>query len=626
MKKYIISLIFIFVATVACDDFMDVVPDNIATLDHAFSDKERAERYLFRCYAYIPVYGTSTEPGLPSGDECWYHRDVNNYYQPGWDLMRHGNNVSAPIFDYWGGRYQALRDCNIFLENIDKVKDLDDYEKDCWTAEVKVLKAFHHFYLLNMYGPIPIVRESLPVWATSEEVAVYRDPVDDVIDYVVELIDEAVPYLPLKIENDISEMGRITQPIALSIKAKALVTAASPLFNGNKDYSQLIDNRGIQLFNQTYDPQKWIRAAEACKNAIDTCHLAGHKLYYFSNPSLNISDSTAKVIQVSQIITDKWNSEHLWGKSFGNYYHYYDIQRATLPRLHTDHSILQYPFFGPTLKMAELFYTSNGVPIDEDITFDYNGRYNITTVDADHRFYLQPGHFVAKLHMNRESRFYGSLCLDGGWYFGLGRTTEGTQWPLNFLLGQMEGGRIGTERYTITGFYIKKLSHYLTTNVGKSSWVPKRFDWPIIRLADLYLLYAEALNESLEQPDEQVYQYIDTVRYRAGLKGVAESWSTYSSFPDKYKTKEGMREIIQQERGIELMFEGHRFWDIRRWGLAVETFTQPIQGWNIEGEQPGEFYQKVTIDNLNYSIRDVLWPLKESDLLVNPNLIQNPGW
>jgi hypothetical protein len=625
MRKYL-SIIFILFIVYACDDFMDVVPDNIATLDNAFSDKERAEKYLFRCYAYIPPFGTSTEPGLVCGDENWYHRDPNNYAQPGWDLMRHGNNVSTPIFDYWGGRYQALRDCNIFLENIDKVLDLDDYEKKRWIAEVKFLKAFQHFYLLQMYGPIPIVRESLPVYASSEEVAVFRDPVDDVVDYIVQLIDEAVPYLPLQIDNDVSEMGRITQPIALAIKAKVLVTAASPLFNGNKNYSQLIDKRGIQLFNQTYDPQKWVKAAEACKNAIDTCHLAGHELYYFSNPSLNLTDSTAMVIQPSQIITDKWNTEHIWGKSFGNYYHYYEIQRATLPRLHPDHSTLQYPFFGPTLKMAELFYSSNGVPINEDLTYDYSGRYSLTTVTNENRFYLQPGHVTAKLHVDREPRFYGSLAVDGGWLFGLGRTKESEQWPLKFLLGQMEGGRIGTERYTITGFYIKKLSHYMTTTVGTSSWVYRRYDWPIIRLADLYLLYAEALNESLDAPNEMVYEYIDKVRQRAGLNGVAESWSTYSSFPEKYKTKEGMREIIQQERSIELMFEGHRFWDIRRWGLAVETFSQPIQGWNIEGEKPGDFYQKVTIDNIKYSIRDVLWPLKESDLLVNPNLVQNPGW
>ena len=191
MRKYIIILV-VLIFWISCDDFMDVIPDNVATIDNAFSDKERAEKYLFRCYAYIPQFGTKNEPGLQSGDENWYHVDVNNYEQPGWDFMRLGNNVSTPIFDYWGGRYQAIRDCDVFLSNIHKVLDLDDYEKKRWIAEVKFLKAFQHFYLLQMYGPIPIIRESLPISASSEEVAVYRDPVDDVVNYIVELINEEI--------------------------------------------------------------------------------------------------------------------------------------------------------------------------------------------------------------------------------------------------------------------------------------------------------------------------------------------------------------------------------------------------------------------------------------------------
>lgn len=624
MKKFI--LLFVLLIAFSCNDFMDVIPDNVATLNHAFSDKERAERYLFRCYAYIPPYGTHAEPGLVSGDENWYHVDVNGHEQPGWDLMRHGNNVSAPIFDYWGQGYKALRDCNIFLENIDKVVDLDDFERKRWIAEVKFLKAYIHFNLLQMYGPIPIVKESLPVSATSEEVAVYRDPVDDVVNYIVQLIDEALPDLPIKINNSISEMGRITQPTALAIKAKVLVTAASPLFNGNTDYSQLIDKRGVHLFNKTYDQEKWDRAVIACKEAIDVCHEAGHKLYYLSNPALNLSDSTSKIVQSSLIITDKWNTEHLWGKAFGYFVRGYDIQLATLPRVNAELSRLIYPKFGPTLKMAELFYTAHGVPIDEDITYDYEGRSSLTTSEWKDRFNIYPGYTTAKLHLNREPRFYGSLCVDGGWLYGIGRLSEEAQWPLRFLLGQMEGGRIGTERYTVTGFYIKKLAHPETVNVGSGSWIPKPYDWPIMRLADLYLLYAEALNESLTSPNESVYEYIDKVRQRAGLKSVAESWNNYSLFSEKYKTKEGMRDIIHQERSIELMFEGVRFWDIRRWGKAVETFSQPIEGWNIEGTTPNEFYQRVIIDNIDYSIRDVLWPINESEILINPNLLQNPGW
>jgi hypothetical protein len=620
MKKFI-RLFIVLLATVSCNDFMDIIPDNVATLDYAFRDRTRAEQYLYTCYYYLPKFGTLDEPGLVCGDVNWYHPDANNRAQPGWDIMRKGNNVTSPILNYWIGRFQGIRDCNIFIENIDKVMDMDDTEKARWKAEVKVLKAFHYYWLLQMYGPVPVIRENLPVTATADEVALYRDPIDDVADYIVELIDEAVPELPLKIENEVTELGRITQPIALAIKAKTLVTVASPLFNGNTGYSRLTDNKGRQLFPQTYSAEKWERAAMACKSAIDTCLKAGHDLYKFSNPSLNLSKTTERIVECSQIITDKWNKEHIWGQNFNSSY----MQVSTLPRLHNDHSRVVYQMFAPTLKMAELYYTANGVPIDEDVNFDYANRYDLVTVDAGNKVFLQPGYETSRLHMNREPRFYGDLGVDGGWWFGLGKTNENSQWPLKFKLGQVEGGMIGTERYSVTGYYIKKLSSYLST-YSSTTFTEKKYNWPVIRLADLYLLYAEALNESLEAPDQEVYDYVNLVRERAGLKSVEESWSQYSVYPEKYKNKEGMRKIIQQERNIELAFEGQRFWDIRRWGLAVEYFKQPIQGWNVYGTTSQDFYQPVTLANLNYSLRDVFWPIAESEMLINPNLLQNPGW
>src|SRR3546814_13249979 len=89
-------------------------------------------------------------------------------------------------------------------------------------------------------------------------------------------------YLPDRIENESSERGRITRSIALSIKAYILVTAASPLFNGNTDYSELVSKDGVQLISQEYRPEKWQRAVNACREAIEHCHSQGIGLYYFT--------------------------------------------------------------------------------------------------------------------------------------------------------------------------------------------------------------------------------------------------------------------------------------------------------------------------------------------------------
>ena len=635
MKKYLI-IVMLAAASPSCADFMDVMPDNILTIDNIFNNREQAEQYLFTCYSIIPPFGTSNEPGMVCGDHAWYHLDVNNYTQPGWDLMRMGNNVSSPILNYWAGRYAGIGYCNTLLANIDKVPDMNSLEKARWAAEAKFIKAFHHFWLLQMYGPIPILRENLPITATVEEVAVYRDPVDDVVDYIVQLIDEAVPALPLRIVNEVSELGRITQPIALAVKAKVLVTAASPLFNGNTAYAQLKDNRGRVLFNQDNSEEavrrKWERAAVACENAIDTCLLAGHRLFEFTT-TLPISNNTKRVVQCSQIVTEKWNTEYIWGRNLGDFVSGRHLPMCTMPRLHSDHTNGVYQFLVPTLKMAELFYSKHGVPISEDKDYDYEHRYNMQPVaagDTYHPYYLQPGRTTAILHQDREPRFYGSLGVDGGWWFGVGRIeNDNAQWPLNFKLGQTEGGRQGTERYSVTGFYIKKLASYLTSYSDQTMVTADIYlSWPIFRLADLYLLYAEALNEA-EGPNgehsAELFHYINEVRTRAGLEGVKASWDAYTN-NKKYETQGGMRQIIQQERNIELAFEGHRFWDIRRWGLAMEYFRQPIQGWNIEGATDGDFYNVTTLDRVNYSLRDVLWPIAEAELLINPNLVQNPGW
>src|SRR5690554_601595 len=166
MKKIKIILIFMVAFSIACSDYLDVVPDNIATIDYAFRDRESAEKFLVTCYSYLPDLGYIRDPAMMGSDEIWSH-DIdrtehvvpNTYY-----LKLPGRqNVNEPLLNFWEGRrdgknlFIGIRDCNIFLENIEKVLDMSDNERDLWIAEVKFLKAYYHFFLLRMYGPIPIV-------------------------------------------------------------------------------------------------------------------------------------------------------------------------------------------------------------------------------------------------------------------------------------------------------------------------------------------------------------------------------------------------------------------------------------------------------------------------------------
>ena len=644
IKNTIILLMLIFTCA-TCDDYLDIVPDNVATIDHAFTDRVSAERFLATIYSYMPRIGDiAADPAIFASDEYGVVEDDFYLSEIGYlgNRIKLGHqNTNDPMLNYWEGQqrgrglFRALRDCNIFFENIDNVgPDLPDNEREVWIAEVTFFKAFYHYYLLRMYGPIPLVKENLPIATGIDGVKVHRDPFDDCVDYIVELCDEAMEILPLNVVNIASELGRITKPIAATLKAEVLVMAASPLFNGNEDYSTLVDNRGVKLFNEQEDPEKWTRAAQACKDAIDICHQAGIRLFTFTDSRFQLSEETRRLMSIRGAATIRWNEELIWGNPVNTTS---QLQSRSLPFMKIEDrqtgssSGVAGEIYADFL-MTELFYSQNGVPINEDIVYDYNGRYETTVIGDDHYYYIKEGLTTAKLNTYREPRFYANLGFDTGYWFGNGRTKDvgqgsdtETPWIMKMKAGEVSG-KAGNIRYSRSGYYVKKASNFETATSATGSITRTRYTYPIMRLADLYLLYAESLNESLDEPTSEVYHYIDLIRQRAGLEGIIESWNNYSNVPNKPLNKSGIREIIHQERMIELCFESKRFWDIRRWKQGHIYYNRPERGWNVNGNSPETYYTVTTYNQLEFSTKQYLWPIREAELRKNINLVQNPYW
>ncbi len=623
MKRIPIWLLPFFV--ICCSDYLDVVPDNVATVDNAFAMRSQAEKYLFTCYSYMPKDGDPRlDPAIEGGDEIW--RILINANSP-FDIARGFQNVVNPIRgNLWQDLYKALRDCNIFLENIDRVPDLDETEKKQWIAEVKFLKAYFHFYLVRMYGPIPLIKENLPISADVNKVKVCRAPVDSCFNYIVELIDEAVPDLLLNTLNMQQDAGRITKVIALSFKAKVMVTAASPLFNGNEDQATLKNLDGTALFNTTYSKAKWDSAVVACKRALEVCEEAGLKLY--KHPSnyqqFNLTDTIQTQLSIRNSVCERWNSEIIWA----NTQSYCNVQILALPVMDTRYleNYLPHGELSPPLKIAEMFYSQNGIPIDEDKTWDYEKRYNLRSAGDNEGLYVRKNYVTANLNFNREPRFYAALGFDGGVWYGQGNYNDKDPSSLFYLQAKWRQlNAIQPDRNSITGYFLKKLIHFETVIGSGTSYFQKNYPWPIMRLADLYLLYAEALNES-RGPDEEVYRYINLVRERAGLPTVESAWSNYSVNPNKFTSQDGLRDIIHRERLIELVFEGHRFWDLRRWKKSAKVLNSPIRGWNVSQEVVENYYTPITIFNQRFGIKDYFWPIADEDITINRNLIQNLGW
>ena len=189
MKKIYCLLVLLFIS---CDkDYLDIVPDNLATIDLAFNTRSTAENFLATCYTYIPEHAHIEQNfSMIAGDEVWYYAE-NDFYmnnETSFRVAKGMQNQSDPYLNYWdGGRgaphslFNALRDCNIFIANLKDVPGLDEEERLRWLDEVKVLKAFYHFWLMQMYGPIPIVDENISVGAETEATYIKRESIDSVV-------------------------------------------------------------------------------------------------------------------------------------------------------------------------------------------------------------------------------------------------------------------------------------------------------------------------------------------------------------------------------------------------------------------------------------------------------------
>lgn len=187
--RYFISLLGAITLMTACD-FLDVVPDDAPTIEDAFKNRAAAEKALFTCYSFLPdptnpydypAYFTSHDE-FEIGSMHWIVGTA------AYAIANGQQNANSPKQNYWPTMYRAIRYCNIFLEGIGTPRDIPEYERKRWIAEVKFLKAYYHYWLVSLYGPVAIVDRNLDISTPTEETMVYREPVDECIDYIVNLL------------------------------------------------------------------------------------------------------------------------------------------------------------------------------------------------------------------------------------------------------------------------------------------------------------------------------------------------------------------------------------------------------------------------------------------------------
>jgi hypothetical protein len=668
LKTFFMTLGLAF--CLSCTEYLDVVPDNTMKIEDMFSTKKNAVQALANAYSFLPhVDATHKSPWL-LGDEymgaTMYETTTDRLYPI--RVMRGGlQSVGNPILGQWSGSggaealYRGINQTNIFIENIDMCGDLDETSIKDWKAQVKFLKAYYHFLLVQSYGPIVISDDVISPEETDKEILFpKRSKIDDCFDYIIRLIDEAIPDLRASINSE-SDYGQVDRSVAVAIKARVMVTRARPFFNGNQSiFGDFLDFDEQPFFPLDYKAEKWQDAITAINEAITTCTTNGHGIYTYPNTKNIYGYDTADMrIAPGRIQTlydlrfstvDPWNIELIWGHSNIEQFEYYDnyerwgeLQTAATPKLpnrpiysgegefETKGNVFgSGNWLAASYRMTERFYTKNGLPITEDKTFDIDGKYNIITTPgiedpgyADIVGIIQPGVQTVKLHLNREARFYTSMAVSGSYF-------RAQRYRINAIMfyGNDCGrgfGQEGERCYYATGIGVQKFVHPQSSG----GW-PFRtifFPYPIIRMADLYLMKAEALNE-FSGPSKEVYDALNVVRRRAGIPDVEKVWAdpNLARRPNVHTDKLELRKIILQERSIELAFEGSRYWDVIGYNLAVTEFSKPILGWNTLGVNAQSFFTLEGKQSRRFTATDYLWPIPLAEININANMKQNPGW
>jgi hypothetical protein len=645
-------MIWMMIITVSsCSDYLNVVPENTMTIENIFNTQDEAYKALSKIYSYLPADHMTYHSTWLLGDEFIHRLDYNDRTDRlgAIRIMRGLQSATTPMLGNWGGTgggkkyYEAIRQTNVFLDHVDGIHDMSEPEKAEWKAQATFLKAYYHFLLLQKYGPVVIADKTIAPDALASDLFQSRSKTEACFDYIIRLINEAIPDLNERTNE--TNLGMVDRMVALSIKARILLFRASPFYNGNKEYfGDFLDRDGQPFFAiGEYDKEKWKEALDAINEAIALCKSNGKDLYTFDGEPYvhdreaweSNNENMKTYYTLRMLICDPWNKELIWGMSN------IDASEGTLA--HGANIRLPYGFewagnvqqttfcwnwLGASYRMAERYYTRNGVPIDEDKTFTAYIHDIVVTPGAEEAEYgnlrgiLQPNHETVELYLNREPRFYANLGITGGYW-----RAHLALIPVNFF-DNGNGGRfssVSQTDYFPTGIGIQKLVH----PESRSQYWQRviKYPFPIIRMADLYLMKAEALNE-YGGPSAEAYEAINLIRRRAGIPDVETVWSD----PDivktvgKHTTQTGLRDIILRERGIELAFEGSRFWDMLRYRKAPAEFSGAVQGWNYAGINATNFFVLGVKQTRKFSITDCLWPIDLDEMNTNANLIQNPGW
>ena len=597
MKRvFLIITAVLALGATSCKKYLDQVPDDVLTVNDIFKSKTNLDYFMANMYFLLPneheqrfTGNENSGPWTAASDESKYTWSFN--YTNDMNLGAWSSQDDA-VANYWKNYYVAIRNTSFLIQNIESANPLEITAgiKKQYKAEARALRAMFYFFLVRMYGPVIMLGEApVDINTPSESLQFPRAPMDSCIAFIVSELDNAAADLPA---TPGSEFGRVTSAVAKAYKAEALLLAASPLWNGNAAYADFKNNDGQALVNTTYDATKWEKAATAAKEFLTTYVPGQFDLYREDGDD----DFQAAYNSCRYVMTEDWNKEWIYARSNSGSYMRYDRTPFHVGLPSNQHGAGAH---GATQEMVDAYFMNNGLPITDPAS-----GYQATGFSSFQAPFDVQARTTFNMWANREPRFYVGITYNNSyWLFQEG----GTDIVTNLETTGNSGRTQSTSDVSPTGYIVRKDVDANDNSRGAL----------LLRLANIYLDYAEALNES-NPADADILKYLNLIRERAGVP----QYGTTIPVP---ASQDAMREAIRAERRVELAFENVRYFDVRRWKIAETVNNGPIYGMNMFGSG-NAFYTKTLIETRVFKAKDYLFPIPNQQRLINPNLVQNPGW
>lgn len=565
------------------DDFLEKPESSDVTIDTIFSRRLYAESFLWKTYASLVPHGFPFKNGNPTPlQEEEFSRSIlasisdegdnirgataGKYINPVglWPVVTQKNQE-----DYFPYHFKGIREAYIFLENIDRVGDIPQEEKEQMKAEAKVLIALRYQEMMKRYGGVPIIRQSL---STSDNIKIPRASLSEMVDFIVELCDEAAPILPISYSE--RWRGRITRGVALATKSRVLLYAASPLYNTGETILSYSNPEFICYGD--YSGERWKNAADAALSVIKWADdpQAGCSLIDTGDPFNDYGNATSLEDNKEVILAYKGmpvNSNVNNGNGFKDGIYIILSSRG-----------LSIPFnFIPQFRKAD---GTDQIWDEEDMVKRPFAEYKTKMNELEPRFY-QCAWIVGEAPRN--------FNLVKNWNFSIGEN-------------------IGSSGVRGAACMVKFHHNYNNEDMK---------DWIVFRLAEFYLNFAEAANEYygpkgvVPNTNMTALSALNVIRKRGGLN------------PLNIDDKDLLRKEIKRERTVELYAEGHRNFDLRRWKEA-EVMGGPFYGLRFvqnAARNGYDFYYKIHYETRFWASNQYFYPFPQTEI-DKGYLVQNPGY